>query len=170
MPGVDDTAPCVGCGLCCDGTLYSRAKVAADEKPRVTSFGLSVFDLDGQGFFSLPCRHHHCGQCTIYRDRFSICRSFRCALLRSYQAGEITLGAARAKVETAKGLVAKVEGCDPAAVVERSRPSVRSRLSLSLEISTDTVERTSLSRRIVNIIALSEYLDRWFVNKKTGEP
>src|SRR5689334_12030404 len=96
---VHDTSPCVGCGLCCDGTLYNVAKVAPGEEALLQSLGLTLTASADRTSFTLPCRFHESGRCTIYEDRWTVCRTFRCALLRKYQAGEVGIEEARAMVE-----------------------------------------------------------------------
>lgn len=162
---VDDTAPCVGCGLCCNGTLYLRAKVTPGEEPRLIDHGLELTSDDDRTYFRLPCKYESCGRCTIYKDRFDICRSFRCALLRRYQAGEVELDEAREKVEKALHLLSVVKADEPAAGLFVERNRVRQELSERLQ-SLEPAERGAVSRRLLNIIALDSYLERWFRNKK----
>jgi len=162
---VDDTAPCVGCGLCCNGTLYFRAKVTPGEEPVLLDHGLTLTADKDRTYFRLPCHHESCGRCTIYENRFDICRSFRCALLRRYQAGEIDLATARATVEKALELAAAVKGDDAAAGLVGERGRIRSELAERL-LAGGGDERAKASRRLLNIIALDTFLERWFRNKK----
>jgi Putative zinc- or iron-chelating domain len=162
---LDDTAPCVGCGLCCNGTLYFRAKVTPGEEPLLLDHGLTLTADEDRTYFALPCHHESCGRCTIYEERFDICRSFRCALLRRYQADEVDLATARAMVGKALELLAAVKGGDPAAGLVGERGRIRSELAERLPTLSGE-ERGKTSRRLLNIIALDTFLDRWFRNKK----
>jgi hypothetical protein len=162
---LDDTAPCVGCGLCCNGTLYARAKVTPGEEPVLLEHGLTLTTEADRTYFQLPCHHESCGRCTIYEHRFDICRSFRCALLRRYQAGEIELAEARATVETALELLAAVNADDPASGKFVERFSRRRELAEKLP-NLDLGERAAASRRLLNMVALDTFLERWFRNKK----
>src|SRR5215210_5780809 len=78
----DGSLLCVGCGMCCDGTLYSRVKITADELSVLSDDGFSFFSLDEEEFFRQPCPKVSCGSCTIYRTRPRTCRTYRCALLK----------------------------------------------------------------------------------------
>lgn len=162
---VGDTAPCVGCGMCCNGTLYWMAKVTPGEEAVIQAHGLELTEDKGTTYFKLPCHHEQCGRCTIYEDRFDICRSFRCRLLRSYQAGEVDLAEARNRVETALALVEKVRADDPAATNAYNRRSIRARLAEARESETGE-ERTVRTRLLLNIVALDTCLERWFRNPK----
>jgi hypothetical protein len=159
-----DTAPCVGCGLCCDGTLYSRTRAQPAEQARMIEHGLTLLKVEGRDYFRLPCPRHSCGRCTIYEDRFAQCRSFRCALLRRYQSGKLDLAQARFHVETAKNLSGVVSKRDSAAVMDRERRETQNRLAAEMRAgrgdSTGTV-----GERLLAIVALEEYLTRWFRNE-----
>lgn len=163
---VGDTAPCVGCGLCCNGTLYWIAKVTPGEEEVIQSNGLELMEEKGKTYFRLPCHHESCGRCTIYETRFDICRSFRCQLLRNYQAGEVDLGEARKRVETALSLVDAVRTDNPQTALALNRRDIRAKLAEQpkYESAGDKAER---SRRLLNIVALDACLDRWFRNPKT---
>lgn len=165
---VDDTQPCIGCGMCCDGTLYTRAKVEAGEEPRLTEHGLMVTVDHDKGYFRLPCPHEKCGSCTIYEKRFVICRTFRCALLKSYNAGEIGLDEAREKVTTAKGLLAAAVADDLAATNTDSRARLRERLAGEIGLG-ERDHRPRLARQLLNVIALDTYLERWFRNPRKAQ-
>jgi Fe-S-cluster containining protein len=159
----DDTGPCVGCGLCCDGTLYDRAKVAPGEEPTLEALGLQLETVGERTYFLQPCRFQSCGRCTNYADRWTICRSFRCALLRRYQAGEIGLEEARATVKTALQLRDAVRQNDPGAAIVGGRRRLRRQLAEEVQSGKD---QGSAGRRLIDIIALDTFLERWFRNKK----
>jgi hypothetical protein len=163
---VGDTAPCVGCGLCCNGTLYWIAKVTPGEEDTIQSYGLDLTEEKGKTYFQLPCHHESCGRCTIYENRFDICRSFRCQLLRNYQAGDVDLAEARKRVETALRLVATVTADDPQAALAFHRRDNRAALAEPPEQEA-AGERAERSRRLLNIVALDACLDRWFRNPKS---
>ena len=163
---IDDTAPCIGCGLCCNGTLYVRARVTPGEEPRLLEHGLELTGDAEKPYFFLPCKYESCGRCTIYEKRFDICRSFRCALLRSYQAGEIEVDQARSKVERAHELVAAVVANDPEAQVYKVRIGLREELARGVE--SGTADR-SAAQRLLNIVALDTFLERWFRLKKKAQ-
>lgn len=159
-----DAELCVGCGLCCDGTLYSRARAEAEEEARLQELGHELTSIDGARYFPLPCLHHDSGRCTVYETRFVKCRSFRCALLQRYDAGELSLSEARTKIETVKRLLARIGAVDPDALEQSRRSHCRSRLEAQMA-SSDRETRVSVGVRLVQLIALDTYLARWFVNR-----
>ena len=164
-PARDDTAPCVGCGLCCDGTIFNHAVVTPGEEPRLLAHGMELVTRDEGTVFLQPCRFASCGQCSNYAGRFDICRSFRCALLKRYQAGEIDLPAARATVEEAMKLIALVTANDPEAALFENRRRARAELAQRLtEVAVE--DRPAIARRLLNMVALDEFLARRFRNKK----
>ena len=165
---VGDTAPCIGCGMCCNGTIYWMAKVTPGEEARIQGHGLELMEEKGATYFRLPCHHEQCGRCTIYEDRFDICRSFRCQLLRNYQAGDIELPEARRRVETTLALVEKVRADDPSATNAFRRREIRARLSEAPSGETGP-EKAARARKLLNIVALDTCLERWFRNPKTVE-
>lgn len=160
---------CLGCGLCCDGTLFSRGKLAKDEEGAIEAVGGEVSREEGQAHFQQPCRFHCEGRCTIYANRWAACRRFRCALLRRYQAEEISLQEARSTVETALELIASVKANDPAAVFVIERRRLRRELAAQLDAPIAD-EQHSTARRLLNIIALDTFLERCFRNKKEFKP
>lgn len=163
----EDTAPCVGCGLCCDGTLYDRAKVAPGEEATLEALGLQLEAIGERTYFRQPCRFQSCGCCTNYADRWTVCRSFRCALLRRYQAGEIGLDEAKATITTALELIDAVREHDPGAGIVGERRRLRRKLAEQVQSGND---HGWAGRRLINIIALDTFLERWFRNKKAQPP
>ena len=159
---------CVGCGMCCDGTLYERASVAPGEEERMAASGLELFGDAGKRSFRQPCPHSSGGRCTIYESRFHICRTFECALLRSVESGDLSLSEAKGKVATAQQLLEKVVAIDPAWQRVEARNSARALLAEQLATSDDLGRRAG-SERLLNIVALESYLSRWFRHKKPEE-
>lgn len=148
-----DTAPCVGCGLCCDGTIYDKAQAAPGEKARLTSAGLTCFTEGGEAFFAHPCRFSSEGICTIYQERrFAICSSFRCNLLREYQAGRVSKADALTKVRNALKLRRAVTDASPESGLWSERVKVRAQL----------LATNRQPRLLLDIMALDYYLDAWF--------
>ena len=94
---------CRHCGLCCDGTLFSRAGLKdGDTADQLKLAGFTVIDVRGKRSFAMRCIHHH-GDCTIYdRWRPGICGRFECRLLKRLNAGEISLDEALSCVDRAR--------------------------------------------------------------------
>lgn len=155
------TSLCVGCGMCCDGTLFARAKTTLDEEPRLLELGFDLEPLNGKRWFVQPCPMASCGSCTIYENRFAICRSYRCALLKSLDAGEIEFDDAVGKVATAKKLLAAVVALDPKAGQDRHRKKCQDQYYEEFE-SGDAQLRQEVGPKLLQIAALESFLRRWF--------
>ena len=64
-----------------------------------------VFSTQGEKTsFRQPCSAFGAGCCTVYGDRPSECRRYRCLLLRRHEAGEVAEGDARALIVRAIAL------------------------------------------------------------------
>jgi len=147
-----DAAPCVGCGLCCDGTIFERERAEPQEEDSLKQAGLSVIKEQGKLYFEHPCRFADHGRCAIYEDRFIFCRSFRCKVLKSYQKGEIDLPEAQVRVQKALALKSAVTEEEPTAGVWKHRQEFRKSMQ-------STKERPQLHLKMA---ALDFLLDRWF--------
>jgi len=158
-----ETSLCVGCGLCCDGTLFARARSEQpDEQWRLSALGFDFEDFNDAKWFKQPCPMASCGTCTIYADRPAVCRSFRCSLLKSFEAGEIDRATATEKITTAKALLAAVVADDPDAGSYRYRKEAK--LAQAFE-SADQPTRRNIGPKLVRLAALETFLSRWFTKK-----
>ena len=159
---------CVSCAMCCDGTLFRRARIYDGEEGSIRDAGLEVIDDVDKKFFRLPCQYNQCGACQIYESRFEVCRTFFCALYKRQERGEITLEEAKSVVRTALELRARVVEAEPAARSQQHRHDLRNRLADQLA-STDSEERRAIGVRMIDLIALDTYLDRHFREPETQE-
>ena len=150
---------CVSCGLCCDGTLFNRAKTSFEEAPRVRSHGLEVYP--DETHFALPCPRLDGTACTIYADRFRVCRTFRCKLLRGVDAGEISLDRATALVAEAKRLRGFAQQRDPVAGQAEPR---RQRLLAVIDWNTrsDPNDRRTAAAAYLSFVAMERFADAHF--------
>ena len=153
-----EAALCVGCGLCCDGTLFARVPVEPEDEHRVEAAGLVISRETESHFFPQPCTAFADGQCRIYADRPPTCRNFRCKLLKSYRAGEIDIGTALEKVELALDLRRKIMEDEPAAASEKDRRRIHRELLASKQ-------RPKL---LLKIISFEYFLNQWFRKEKKG--
>jgi uncharacterized protein len=84
-------AICVGCGMCCDGTMYRTVDVGADDRIELLEAAGLVFSTrDEVTSFRQPCSAFGGGCCSVYDGRPSVCRGYRCLLLRRHEAGEVS--------------------------------------------------------------------------------
>ena len=89
---------CVGCGLCCDGTLFAYADVF-DKTPVIETIDVLLTRKGDKTKrqLPLPCSLLAEGaSCGVYEDRPPICKSYRCNLLKAVANGERPLEDARA--------------------------------------------------------------------------
>jgi Fe-S-cluster containining protein len=99
---------CINCGLCCDGSLYSRVRLKdGDDGETLMAHGLDLAEDDTGRFFAQPCPRFAGGCCTIYADRPTKCRTYRCKLRHRYDAGTVSAG-------EAKSLIRAIQAFDPA--------------------------------------------------------
>jgi hypothetical protein len=90
--------------MCCDGTLFARARITADEVEGAADLGMSVLDPDQNGNLSFrqPCHLLRGTACSVYEDwRPDICSGYTCRVLDSYLDGTRSL-------EESKRLIAQV--------------------------------------------------------------
>jgi uncharacterized protein len=82
---------CVECGICCDGTMFGYAELEPGDNPEVlVTMGLAVVRNGDQGGFQLPCPCLVDRTCTVYDDRPSPCRRYKCAMLLDHEAGRVS--------------------------------------------------------------------------------
>jgi Fe-S-cluster containining protein len=95
------TSVCVGCGLCCDGTLFSHLGVLdeSDLGMPLRSLGVEVVVEAEPPVFALPCPAVDRGVCTIYHlQRPRACGWFECDLSTAVAEGEVPAEDARAVI------------------------------------------------------------------------
>lgn len=101
---------CIKCGLCCDGTLFSRARIfegeTIDNKLEMEVIKIENKDTEG---FALPCGYLKDRVCSIYYSnrpkRPLICSRFKCKLLRKYEKQEGSYEDALIIIENTKALI-----------------------------------------------------------------
>ncbi len=151
--------------MCCDGTLFERATTRPQEADRLRGFGLTI--LADEAHFALPCHLLDGSRCTIYADRFRICRTFRCSLLTALDAGRVTADRAIALVAEAKRLRADVARIDPAAVQVRHR---RERIADSAGWASvsDAQQRRRDAETYLRLSTLDRFLRKHFYKSATA--
>ena len=85
--------------MCCDGTMYRTVEVGGDDATEfLERAGLLFSTKDDVTAFRQPCSVFGGGCCTVYERRPSVCREYRCLLLRRYEAGEVSYDEASALI------------------------------------------------------------------------
>lgn len=82
---------CVKCGLCCDGTIFTQARLNYEDAPTACKAkGIELIEVGGNDSIYLPCSRLTNKTCSIYRDRPSVCKNYKCKLLTAYETGQTT--------------------------------------------------------------------------------
>ncbi len=126
-PADDDVSICVGCGLCCDGTLFSHLGVIdeSDLGRPLAALGVRVIVEADPPVFELPCPAFDGHACTIYSlQRPRACGWFECDVSVAVTAGEMSRAEGRAIIEATRELRDRVRAgeapdADLRAAVER---------------------------------------------------
>lgn len=110
---------CVGCGLCCDGTVLTHIAVRdeSDLGLPLAALGVSIIVEADPPVFELPCPAVSDGVCTIYHlHRPGACGWFECDLSSAVLAGEVDADEARAVIAATVALRDRVRAgsADPA--------------------------------------------------------
>ena len=116
---VDAVSVCIGCGLCCDGTVVSHLAVAdeSDLGAPLLALGVEVIVAADPPVFELPCPAVAGGVCTVHDlHRPRACAQFECSVSRDVLDGRMSTDEARAVIAEAVALRERVRGgeCDPA--------------------------------------------------------
>lgn len=126
MSGVttpDSPSPCVGCGLCCDGTLLSHLALRdeSDLGAPLMAMGVEVLVAAEPPVFELPCPAVVEGACSIYgQHRPRACSLFECDLTRAVADGRMSTPEARRIISETLELRDRVEaGAAEAEELER---------------------------------------------------
>lgn len=94
----DPTPICLACGFCCDDTLFELATAKGnDSVESLVQIGLRALTNDAgvATGFPLPCPNFIGMQCSVYENRPTVCRTFRCKLLKDVQRGTYSVPEAR---------------------------------------------------------------------------
>jgi len=97
---------CIGCGLCCDGTIVTHLAVRdeSDLGAPLRGLGVEIIAAADPPVFALPCPAVNEGICTIHDlHRPSACSQFECKLSRAVLDGEVSPEEARIVISATLG-------------------------------------------------------------------
>jgi uncharacterized protein len=102
---------CIRCGLCCDGSLFADAELAARETAALEVLGVEIEDADrGEPALLLqPCAAFKRKRCSIYPHRPNCCRTFECRLLKQVESGAISVDRAKETIANTLKEVGRVK-------------------------------------------------------------
>ena len=96
--GATSASVCLGCGMCCDGTLLTHLAVSdeSDLGMPLRALGVELISAADPPVFELPCPAVDRGTCSIHElHRPHACAQFECALSQSVLDGRTDPGMAR---------------------------------------------------------------------------
>jgi len=97
---------CIGCGLCCDGSIFADVKLQTGDRPdMLKSYGLQISSAKR---FCQPCAAFNGQRCEIYSGRPTYCRQFECLLYKRVKSGETSTAAALRIIKKTKAAAHKV--------------------------------------------------------------
>jgi Fe-S-cluster containining protein len=108
---------CQACGLCCDGTLFTRVPLAPDELVPEAALGVVRTDT-GARHVPQRCAALSGTVCRVYAQRPLACRRYECLLFGALCGGEVSLPEAVTVVQRAQALAARAR-LDATLVPER---------------------------------------------------
>lgn len=156
---------CIGCGVCCDGTLHDDTELAPEDERAAVEQDFSLFSKDDRLAFRQPCPKFSQGKCRIYSERPHVCRAYRCKLLKDVENGRVDVALARERVETAKALASAIRIFSGEAVTPQSRKALWERLT-DLSKNEGHAPKDSLTRAMLDLASLQFLLDAHFKNEK----
>lgn len=156
---------CVQCGLCCDGTIFERARVfPEDDLTQLEINGFILLTAAERRGFALPCHHQQGRVCAVYQQwRPTVCHTFRCRLLRRFEAGELTWEEAHARIERTVALADQIRAQLPSQR-DHKRTSLKQRMADWQQAQTAAgvdVQRT-FARLLLDFASLQHILDQHF--------
>lgn len=158
---------CLACGLCCEGTLYTKAIIGPEELEDSRAIGMQTYtDPSGEVGFRFPCNYLDGACCTRYDQwRPSVCSGFLCAVQLKVKKGTMTPDEARTKVGKARSLRDNV-----AAVVPEGETMASAVLRFLTADDNDPASSALDPQFAVRMFVLQRYLDEEFRPKADKAP
>ena len=162
---------CTSCGLCCDGTLYKRAPlVPEDDREALEENATEVVVWEGEDYLALPCPANDCGVCQMYSIRPTVCRSYKCKLLKRALENKISWKASLDIVHTTRLYKEKLDSRINEYHKAEHRTSLSERFHDFIDSHKDTEQSSAFKQKYKKImaeyVALNLMLDRHFREKK----
>lgn len=110
-------ALCQSCGLCCDGSLFTRVPLGVEEQVPEAVLAVVTNEKGGR-HVPQRCAALQGTVCQAYAARPLACRRYECLLFGALREGEVSLDEAVAVVRRAQALVALAKA-DPTARAAR---------------------------------------------------
>jgi uncharacterized protein len=104
---------CTACGACCNGTIFDEVPLARHEIALGARLSLPIVAAGDEAAMPLPCPRLAGATCTIYDERPSTCRTYRCGLLVDVEEGRVEEGEALARVRALRAAAEHVRASLP---------------------------------------------------------
>ncbi len=98
-------ALCQACGLCCDGTLFTRVPLTVDEVVPAVKLNVITTPTNAR-YVPQRCAALNGTVCQVYAERPLACRRYECLLFAALREGEASLAEALEVVRRAQSLAA----------------------------------------------------------------
>lgn len=142
---------CLGCGLCCDGTLFGDVRLGpTEDSDALSALGLKLNARGSIRSLKQPCPALKGTRCEAYAVRPCHCQQFECRLFQSVQSGETTLERAQVAIRATQKQANKIrrqmshlEGAKESGARQDLRQRF-TRLARRMETSTPTPEDAAL--------------------------
>ena len=95
---IEMESPCIGCGLCCDGTVVTHLAVRdeSDLGMPLRALGVELIVISDPPVFELPCPALDRGRCSVFElHRPHACSQFECVISASVAEGSMMIDQAR---------------------------------------------------------------------------
>ena len=145
--------------MCCNGALHNAAALLPEEVPLALGLGMKVTQSDQEAHFALPCHLLKDRCCSVYADRPSPCRDYKCRLLRSLEAGERGLNECLDKVSRARSLLSDLE-----AILPRGMTLPEARAAAASQATENDTRMLENAKIKLQAFALNIYLEKYFRN------
>jgi Fe-S-cluster containining protein len=140
---------CTRCGLCCDGSLFADAELAARETTALEVLGLEVEDA-GQGepaLLSQPCAAFKRKRCSIYPHRPNCCQTFECRLLKQVESGAISVDRAKKTIANTLKEIGRIKVLIAQLGQRDERLPLKERFSEALTLSSNITDDPQINRK-----------------------
>lgn len=101
-------ALCTACGACCNGTLFDEVPLERAEIALGPRLRLPIIAAGDDACMALPCPRLEGATCTIYPERPSTCRTYKCGLLEELERGEVDPVEAHRRIDALREAAARV--------------------------------------------------------------
>jgi len=139
---------CTRCGLCCDGSLFADAELAARETAALEILGVEIEDAEhGEPPVLLqPCAAFKRKRCSIYPHRPNCCHTFECRVLKQAESGAISIDRAKETIANALQEIGRVKVLMAQLGERDKRLPLKERFNEALTLSSNITDDPQMNR------------------------